>query len=95
MIFISYKYNNDSLIDYGSLKSRQVVRSVLGEETVALADASDVATLIKHDAKSILKRNLKIAVLIDSATLFNLMKRNSRTTKNTHDRHQGNRTSLY
>lgn len=46
MIFLTDKYNNANLEDYASMKSRRVVRSVIGAETFALADSCDAAILL-------------------------------------------------
>ena len=54
---------------------------MLGAETFALADACDAAILIQHDLKSLLNRKVKIKILTDSATLFNVMVRNASTTE--------------
>lgn len=72
MIFLTDKYNNVHLIGYTSVKSLMVVISVLGEETFALAGACDAAIILQHELKSILNKTVKITMLTDSATLFNV-----------------------
>lgn len=79
IIFLTDKYKNANVIVYRRIKSRHVLTSVLGAETFALVDALDVAILVQHDLRSILKIPLKIIVLTDSAILFNLMIRNTIT----------------
>lgn len=81
MIILTEKYNNANLIDYASIKSRQVVRSVQGAETFTVADACDAAILIQHNLKSILNKTLQITAFTDSATLLNVMIRNHLTTE--------------
>lgn len=56
MIFPPDEYNNAKLIEYASVKSRRVVRSVIGVQTFALADECAAAIIFQHDLKSILKR---------------------------------------
>lgn len=80
MIFLIDKYNNDNLIYYASVKSRKVVRSVLGAETFSMADSCDTANMKHHNLKHILGIDLKITILIDSAALFDVMIRNAPTT---------------
>lgn len=81
IIFLTDKNNNANPIDYVRIKSRRVVRSVLGAETFALADACDNAILIQHDLQGSLNKKVKIKILTDSTTLFNLMIRNASTTE--------------
>lgn len=81
MIFLTDKYNNANLIYYTIINYKRVVRSVLGSKTLALADACDASILIQKYLKSKLKKTLKIKVLTDSLTQFNLMIRNAPTTK--------------
>ena len=51
MIFLADKDRNVSFIDFSSVKSRRVVRSILGAETFALADACDATIVIQHEHK--------------------------------------------
>lgn len=81
MIFITEEYNNTNPIDYASVKSRRLVRSVLGLEMFALPDACDPNILLQQDLKSIVNKTLKITVLTDRATLFHVMTRNAPTTE--------------
>lgn len=69
-------------MDFSSIKYRRIVRSVLGLETFGLADAVTwLAIVIQNDLKQILKKRLKINILIDRETLFNIIIRNSTTTE--------------
>lgn len=47
---------NSNLIDYAYIKSRRVVRSVLGAETFAIADECDAAIIIQYDSKYTLQK---------------------------------------
>lgn len=82
MIFSTDKYNNENLIKYASVKSRRVIRSVLGADMFALEDACDAAILLQHDLNIIINKTLKISLLTDSATIFNFIIRNAPTTEN-------------
>lgn len=68
------------MFDYSSIKSCRVVRSVLSTQTFGLSDKSDDTSIIQHDQKSILKKNLKITIRNDNATLFKVLIRNRNTT---------------
>jgi hypothetical protein len=50
-----------------------VTRSVLGSETMALADAFDMAYALKHDIETIVKQNVPIVILTDSLSLFDVI----------------------
>lgn len=82
MIFLTDKYNNSNIIDYGSLKSRRLFLSVLGAETFALVYACNAATLLQHDLQNIPNKTLKITFLSDSAKIFDIKIINARTTEN-------------
>lgn len=58
-----------------------MVRSVLGAETVGLADACNFAIIIQHYLKQILRKTLTIKVLTVIKTLFNVIIRNGSTTR--------------
>lgn len=73
MMFLADKTGTENLIDYSSITSRRVVRPVLGEESFGLADACDAAIILHHDLPKIRRRTVKIAILADSATLFNAL----------------------
>lgn len=49
MILLSDKYDNCNILYYSSHKSKRIVRSVLGGEVYAFADAFDVTYTIKRD----------------------------------------------
>jgi hypothetical protein len=49
VIFLADKHENCQPMVWASCKSKRVTRSVLGAETMALADAFDAAYSLKHD----------------------------------------------
>lgn len=53
----------------------------MGAETFGSADACDYDIVIQHDLKETLGKNLKIELLKDSDTLFNLIIWNESTTE--------------
>jgi hypothetical protein len=66
---------------WSSHKSRRVTRSVLGSETMALADAFDMAYALKHDMDMIIKQKVPIVILTDSQSLFEVIPRASITAE--------------
>lgn len=54
------KHQNSSIIDYSSIKSILIVRSVVGVETFGLADECDAAIVIQHEClKQIINKSFK------------------------------------
>lgn len=70
MIYITDKNNTAPLIYYSSIKSRRIVRSVLGAEKFGMADACDSSIILKHEIKKIKGESIKINIITDSETLF-------------------------
>jgi hypothetical protein len=66
---------------WSSHKSRRVIQSVLGSETLALADAFDMAYALKHDLKTILKQKVPIIILTYSLSLFDVIIKTSTTAE--------------
>ena len=80
LIFLQDKTGSANLIEYFSRKSRRVVRSVLGSEILAFADAVDVAILLRFDLQKILNRQIDVRILADSSSLFDVITKSSTTT---------------
>lgn len=57
-------------ITWSSHKSTRMCTSTLGIETVALADAFDVAYSLKHDIQRMMGKRVPITVFPDSLSLF-------------------------
>jgi hypothetical protein len=58
---------------WSSKKWKRVTRSVLGSETMALADGFDVAFSICHDLQIITGKSIPIVILTDSLSLFDVL----------------------
>lgn len=69
------------IISFSSYKSKHVVRSVLGAETYACADASDSAFISQEELERSLNVKVTIAMLTDQISIFNVMIKVSRTTE--------------
>jgi hypothetical protein len=66
---------------WSSKKSKRITRSVLGSETMALADAFDKAFAIRHDMQDITRRSIPIVILTDSLSLFDVLTKSSTTSE--------------
>jgi hypothetical protein len=66
-------YGNCAFIDWGSIKSKRVCRSVLAAELYASAHAYDVGVAVKHSLDSMLGQNIDIILFTDSLTLFDCL----------------------
>lgn len=80
MIFLT-DYTNCNLIQYKSYKSSRIVRSPLAAETLALADAADVAILIQHDLIAVHGFRIPITLLTDAKSLFDVLSKGTSTTE--------------
>jgi Reverse transcriptase (RNA-dependent DNA polymerase) len=70
VILLVDKYGYCAFIDWGSVKSKRVCRSVLGAELYACARAYDIGVAIKHSLDGIIGRSVDIALFTDSLTLL-------------------------
>jgi hypothetical protein len=61
--------------------SKILTRSVLGSETMALADAFDMAFTIRHDLQNITRLQIPIIVLTDSLSLFDVITKATTTSE--------------
>ena len=59
-----------SLVHYVSWKCRRVTRSILAAEVHAFAACLDCCITLAHDLKKMLGRDLKVALMTDSKSLF-------------------------
>jgi hypothetical protein len=66
---------------WSSKKSKRVTRSVLGSETMALADAFDMAFTIRHDLQNITLLQIPIIILTDSLSLFDVLTKATTTSE--------------
>ena len=69
------------LIAWSSHKSRRVTRSVLGSETMALADGFDAGYAIRHDLERMTRRKIPISMFTDSLSLFDVVTKATITTE--------------
>lgn len=70
-----------SPLSFRSSKSRRVVISPLAAEVHALAEGADAAIMIQHDFCALLGRNMRIRILTDSKSLFDVLSKGSMMTE--------------
>lgn len=80
-IFLSDDSKNCQPLYWNSYKSKRVTRSVLGSEVMAFADAFDMAYTIKYDLQHIIQNRVRLHMLTDSLSLFDVLTRNHVTTE--------------
>lgn len=66
IVFLQDSSGLSNGLDFSSLKSRRLVRSVLGSEILAFADEVDTAILIRSDIQHILKKRIYLRILTNS-----------------------------
>ena len=81
MILLTDSSGSANVLHFNSYKSKRVVRSVLGGETYAFADAFDISFTIRHDLRNTLQKDIKLTLLTDSMSLFKVIVNSSITTE--------------
>lgn len=81
IIFLMDKHNRCQPLFWSSHKSKRVSRSVLGSETMAFADAFDMAYVIKYDLQLMLGKVIPISMMTDSLSLFDVITKSTITTE--------------
>ena len=81
IILLADDKNNCHILHYCSRKSSRVVRSVLASEVYAFADAFDMAYTLRQNLTKILCRTVKLTMLTDSKSLFDIITKCSQTTE--------------
>ena len=79
ILLLADKLDNACVLHYASYKSRRVVRSVLGAETYAFADAFDFAYCAKIDLETLLDSFVSLSIFTDSKSLFDVITKCSHT----------------
>ena len=74
IILLCDKYDNCNILYFSSHKSRRIVRSVLGGEVYAFADAFDVSYTIKRDLELMMDKSIRLQIFTDSKSLFGIIK---------------------
>lgn len=81
LILLCDNTNRCNVIHFSSYKSRRVVRSVMGAELYAFADAFDLAFLLKTDLETMLSAKVPLIMMIDSDSVFKVIVKNTSTTE--------------
>lgn len=69
------------ILDYSSKKSKRVVRSIMGAEVYAFADAFDRSFVIRKDLERLLGVKIQLHMFTDSKQLFDAMTKGQQTTE--------------
>lgn len=77
------KHNTFQPLDSSSHKSQRGTRSVFGSETIASADAFDIAYLNEHGLVKMMTSKLSITMITDSLSLFDFITQDSKTVERT------------
>ena len=72
---------NCNIVHYGSNRCQRVARSVMAAELQALVLGFDYAFVIKDLVEEILGRHVKVEVMVDSKTTFNVVAKDGKTTE--------------
>ncbi len=70
IVVLKDKYDNTSIIQYGSWKCHRVTRSVLGAEIYAFSHCLDYVLALSNDLTKMLDRKVKTVMFTDSKCLF-------------------------
>ena len=70
-----------NILHYGSNKCKRIARSVMAAEVIALVLGYDVAFVVKDLVEEILGREVKLEVMIDSRTVFNVIAKDGQTAE--------------
>ena len=81
VVLLCDKNDNGNVVSFSSHKSRRIVRSVLGGEVYAFADAFDVGYIIKRDLEIMLDRSIRLQMFTDSKSLFDIITKCGSTTQ--------------
>lgn len=79
IIVIKDQSGRANVVSYASYKSKRMVRSVLGGEVYAFADCFDASFTLLDVISRLFSRRQPIAIIIYSASLFNVIVQSSRT----------------
>lgn len=80
IVMLSDDTERGNILSYMSSKSMRVVRSVVGAKTHAFADCFDAVYALRDNLLRIRRGNKPIALLTDSACLYNIIAKWSRTS---------------
>lgn len=70
-----------NVVHYSSTKTKRIVRSVLGAETIALSNAADFGICLATELENMLGYRPPLHLLTDSETLFNVLIKSTMTSE--------------
>lgn len=80
-ILLCDKYNNCNILQFSSQKSRRITSSVLGAEVYAFAGCFYAAFSLKRNLESMTNSTIRLQMLTDSKSLFDVIKKCSTTAE--------------
>jgi hypothetical protein len=81
LALLSDQERNFALLDYKSMKSRRVTRSILAGELILFAEAFDRSFVLKGDLEDLLNVKIPIRMYTDSQSLFDFISKGSMTAE--------------
>lgn len=70
-----------NMIHSFSIKTKRIVRSVLGAETLGLSGTADMSICLMHDINEMMGKQLPLHMLTDSETLFSVLVKSTTTSE--------------
>lgn len=81
LVLLCDKNNQCHVLDYGSKKSRRVVRSIMGGELYAFTDAFDISRTLSIDVSKAIGKPILLRMFTDSKQVFDVITRGKRPTE--------------
>lgn len=79
IMFLKDWFGNSNDMDYSSPNSRQLVRSVQGNDIFAIPNSVEVAIMEWHELKEIFRRDVPLRMMTDLGSLFTTRHNSSST----------------
>lgn len=81
IMLLMHKHYNVNVVHYGSIKSKQIICSVLSSELFSMIQGFDVSSTIRLAINDMLGRAVPLHTYTDSRSLFDCLTKISRTTE--------------
>ena len=79
ILLLADKTGSANILHCSSAKTKRIVRSVLGAETLGLSSAADMAVSVMLDIDDMMGKRLELHMLTDSETLFSVLVKSTTT----------------
>lgn len=81
IVLMADEQGKANLLHCASAKTKRIVRSVLGAETLGLSNAADMGVSLMTDIRDMLGEQLQLHLLTDSETLFSVLIKSTTTSE--------------